>query len=117
MKSSLLCCAMISLIGLAPAYADVLSPDHAMLKANDELRQQFFQEAKDLEILFNDLVVSDLKRGISTHRFKFPQNQYNEEAITLFKNNAEVAGWDIYDNKSFVDFRILTLVRSGTVLE
>lgn len=116
MRISLLCCVLISLLGQAPAYSLPLTPDQVEVRAEQELELRYAQEAEDLEVRFNDFVLSDVKKGKHVHCF-FLNANYNEEAITLFKNNLEKASWDVYDGCGPGGDRMLKIVRHNTVPE
>lgn len=115
MKSSLLYCMILSLTCSAPAYSLPLTPDQVMIRADQELEDQFKQEVEELEVIFNDLALTDAKVGKTTHRL-YLKGKYNEEAITLFVNNLAKANWDVYDNHA-ADIRVLKIVRHNTIPE
>lgn len=98
----------------APAYCLPLTPDQAEVRAEQELQTKYYQEAQDLERRFNNLALSNVKTGTTTHRL-YLNTEYNEEAITLFKNNLEKANWDVYDDHGPGVSRMLKVVRHNTL--
>lgn len=105
-------CCTVNMV--APTYCLPLTPDQVAVRAEEELEAKYCREAQDLEVRFNDLALSNTKKGVTTHRF-YLNTEYNEEAITLFKNNLEKTNWDVYDDNSPGANRMLTIVRRNVI--
>ncbi len=116
MKASLLCCVVISLTGLAPAYSLPLTPDQAEVQAENHLESKYSRQAEELELRFNELVIKNLCKDVRTHRLYFMPDVYEIESVTLFKRNLEKANWDVYESRLEGE-TYLKIVRHNTVPE